>query len=621
MLLRETESLFLSNRDTEIKENANMTRTVSHFWLYALSKTYKNPRDLIEYFPGTIVREYTEGNIYIHKLPLSLVMPYCCGWSIKKVLQNGLKTPNISSNPAKHYDTAISHIVNFFFMTANEWTGAQAMTAVDLYLAPYIYYDKLTNKEIRQGIQRLVYELNYTTRIGSQAPYTNITICLDLIENYLLETAIHNGKITGYLDEYLDYAEEFVKELFKLFREGDAQNRPFTFPIITIPITDRFDWNETKYPEIINTIFQTVALRGSAYFLNGYATDVKGLYAMCCRLTIDINKINNHFYIINRKEINEIVEEIYEYLRKQRNGRGIWAIPDATGSIGVVTINLPRLASQSQDEDELIDKIREKTKYCREVLSIWREKYTKLIRNGYLPLTYIYNPTLANHYSTIGIIGLPEMAMIMTQKTIESWEMKNDAKEMIALEKKIVREIVKITEEYENNDGILYNVEEIPGESASYKLAQKDYRDIQKIRAFFDKNGLEIIYSNSIVPYYANISLYRRIELESEVQPEFTGGVMLHLFLGEAPDPKSLKKLIESIVKNTKIIYFSVTPTITYCIKCNKTITGAYTMCPECKNEKVEIWSRIVGYYRPLKYWSSPRQKEYMMRIKYTLKD
>jgi len=609
-MLRELENAFL-NGDNESRENANTTVGASLFWMYSLNKVFNKEEILAEFFPYDVVRERSEGYIYIHKLPLSLVMPYCCGWSIKKLLMRGLVTPSVSSKPAKHLDTAVSHIVNFFFMTANEWTGAQAMSAIDLFLAPFIKVDKLTRKQVRQSLQKLVYELNFSTRIGFQPPYTNITVCLDQLRNFLEEEAVVGGKEVGRIDEYMDEAQIIVEELLKLYYEGDSYGKPFTFPILTLPITPRFRWNS----EISDMIFRVLAYRGSIYILNGYSVDVEGLYAMCCRLTIDFRKLNNNAFGI--KVMKEEDEEIYEYLRKHKAGRGIWAIPDATGSIGVVTINLPKLASESKDIDELIDRIREKAEHCRKVLTIWREKYEKLLGSGFFPLTKIYNPTFSSHFSTIGVIGLPEMAMILTNSTKEDWKTKDTAKGLIRIEKAVIEELTGITEEYEKQDGVLYNVEEIPGESASYRLAEKDYAKSEKIRRLFSQLGISPIYSNSVVPYYVDIPLVMRIEYESEVQPLFTGGVMLHIFIGQAVDHRSLRRFIERIVKNTKLVYFSITPSLTYCYACRSTVVGAMRVCPVCGSEKTEIWSRIVGYYRPISSWSKQRRKEYFTRVMY----
>jgi len=620
-IIKDLESAYLTTTDWEVKENANVNRSYGAFIGYLFDKILKNPLILSTYLPSEAVSEHFEGSIHIHKLPHSLFIPYCAGWSLSKILKKGLDTPTVISNPAKHLDTAVSHLVNFFFLAAQEWTGAQAVTAFDLYMAPFVSHDKVDGKAIKQALQRMVFELNYPSRIGYQSPFTNITIVLDTVPEFLEGDAYVGGKRVGSLGDYLNEAIMLSRELFNLYLEGDARGQPFTFPIITMMLTKNFDWNGSRWDGLTDLFFEVLSRRGSFYLLNGYSTDVSGLYAMCCRLTIDAKKASmfNGFKLIKETE-----EEVYDALKKSRRGWGIWALPDATGSIGVVTINLPRLAIESEgDLDNFYDLLYEKLEIARNVLLYWREKYQKSIENGLLPLTKIYIGSLVGHFNTFGVIGLPEASMNILGEP-DPWSSKRRAREAISVTKNIVRTIRKIAEEYEEEDGYLYNVEEVPGESAGFRLALSDYNRFSDLV----KAGKAIIpifmgkpfYSNSIVPYYADIPLTRRVELEAEVQREFTGGVMLHLFMHEAIDPKALKKLVYNIVTRTKIVYFSITPSISVCKECGWRGVGIHYKCPKCNSRRMDIWSRIVGYYRPIRTWNDGKRVEFNFRIHYGAK-
>ena len=611
------EKKYLSSVDWESRENANTNKSFGAFVGYIISKLLKNPAILSRYFPPDIVEMHTMGDIHIHKLPLSLYIPYCSGWSILKLFKIGLKTPTVISNPAKHFDTAISHIVNLFFLIANEWSGAQATSGFDIFVAPFVKYDGISKKEIRQALQRLVFELNYPSRIGFQSPFTNITIVLDLIKDYLESEAIVGGKNVGRVGDYLDEALIINEELLRLYLEGDALGRPFTFPIITLMLTPDFDWNGSRWGEITDLIFEVLARRGSLYILNGYATDVSGLFAMCCRLTIQANKVMrmNSFRIMRDAE-----EEHFEEMRKTKGPRGVWATPDATGSVGVVTINIPRLAIMSEgDESEFFDMLLDKLYVARRIILWWRQRYMKSLMNGLMPLTRAYLQSFAGHFGTFGLIGLPEAAVNMIGDP-NIWY-SSRVMEAIVFMKRVVEYVRKYAEECEERDGYLYNVEEIPGESAAYRLAMRDYvefRDrVERREVFIPILNGEPIYSNSIVPYYVSMPLIKRVELEGIVQQEFTGGVMAHLFFGEAMDPRSLKKLIRSFVENTKIVYFSITPAISVCNSCGWRGIGVVWSCPNC-GSKVEVWSRIVGYYRPVQSWHPGRRAEFKARFHYT---
>jgi len=617
--LKELEESYTGLEDWESRENANVNKSYGGFIGFLIDKLLKTPEVIATYLPDTAVWEHFEGSIHIHKLPHSLYIPYCAGWSLPKILQLGLDTPTVNSKPAKHLDTAVSHLVNYFFLAAQEWTGAQAVTAFDLYMAPFVRADNLSLKEVRQALQRMVFELNYPSRIGYQSPFTNITIVLDTAPEFLEGDAIVGGKRVGKLEDFLEEALTINKELFKLYLGGDARGQPFTFPIVTLMLTKNFDWNGNRWGDLTDLFFQTLSRRGSFYLLNGYAIDVSALYAMCCRLTIDTSKVNKRNSMF--KVVKEDKEEIFEALKKRDKRWGIWALPDATGSIGVVTINLPRLAIEADgDINEFYDSLYRKLDIARMVLLTWRARYESTLKNGFMPLTRIYLGHLNGHFNTLGVLGLPEAAANLMGEQ-NPWSENRKAKEAIKLMKNIIKNIRDIAEEFEEEDGYLYNVEEVPGESASFRLALLDYNRFHELikekKAYIPIYLGKPFYSNSVVPYYVDVPISKRVEWEAEVQQEFTGGVMLHLFMYEAMDPKALKKLVYNIVTRTKIVYFSITPAISTCNDCKWSGVGIHFKCPKCGSTRVDIWSRIVGYYRPLRSWNDGKRSEFYFRVHY----
>jgi len=606
--IKSIEDEYLNRRDWEVLENANMNVSFSGFLDFILDKTLKREEVLKEFLPLDAVKAHFEGWIHVHKLPYSLWIPYCIGWNVHKILRTGLDTPSIKCGPPKHLSSALSQVVDFLYISQQEWTGAQAFTALDLYMAPFLAFDKLGEEDVKQSLQSMLYQLNVPARLGLQSPFTNITLMLDLNPDILHEKAFVGGRVVGELGDYLSQALDFVKILLKLYMEGDFLGQPFTFPIPTLILNKNFDWNGRRWGELTDLIFEAVAKKGVMYFLNGYVSGVDSLYAMCCRLTIDLSKI-------------EFRLSGGSFKSSLKNVRGVWAIPDGTGSIGIITLNLPRLAAFSKGDmnkfEELLVKYLE---IARKTLKILRNRYIKHLSNGLMPITLKYLGTLQYHFNTIGLLGLPEAAAnLMRNPKLWFEGTWRELKEAVKIEKEIVSTVRKITEAFEEEDDMLYNVEEPPGESTSYRFALSDSRLLREREDILipSEEGTPF-YSNSIVPYYAPIPIFKRILLESEVQQEFTGGVMMHLFLAQQPDIKALKNLVRRIVENTKIVYFSITPTITVCRKCRYVVTGYYDKCPKCGSEDLEHWSRIVGYYRPVSNWNIGKKAEFKSRIQYS---
>ncbi len=614
----ELERAYLKRADWEVRENANTNMSYSNFLGFMMDKFLKNPQVLSHYLPREAVRMHFRGDIHIHKLPHSLWIPYCAGWSYGKILRVGLRTPTIQSRPARHLDTAVSHLINYFFLAAQEWTGAQAVSAFDLYVAPFVRSDGLSYGQVKQVVQRMLFELNYPIRALQGALFTNVTLVLDLSKRYLEGEAVVGGRAVGELGDYVGEAELVARALLELYLEGDAWGQPFTFPIATLLVTRDFDWSGRRWGDLTDLIFETLASRGTAYLLNGYAANVESLYSMCCRLTIDVSKvINNNF-----KLALSDADELEEFLRKNRGAFGIWALPDATGSIGVVTVNMPRLAALSGgDWGRLEELLRERLEVARSVLGCFRRRYEVSMRAGLMPVTKVYLGHLTNHFSTIGLVGLPEAAAnFMLEPDVWSEGSVRDLREAVSLERRMVALVRELAAEFEEEDGCLYNVEEVPAESAAYRLARLDCElfgeEVERGEVLVPSDGAPF-YSNSIVPYYADVPLPLRAELEGEVQQEFTGGVMMHVFLYERPDPEALKRLVYRIATQTRVVYFSITPAMTACRSCHRTTVGIYAKCPVCGSERVEVWSRIVGYYRPLSNWNVGKRAEFRTRVHY----
>lgn len=598
--------------DFKVLENANKyPGPTGYFSMVAELTLEEQMKDIL---PRRLYELHESGLIFIHKLPFSLYIPYCTGHSIKMVLKRGLKTPTIISRPARHFDTMVDHVANFLFTMQHYFTGAQALSSIEWYSAPFIKFDNLSYKTVKQNVQRLVYNLNYPTRIALQTPFTNFTFTMDASRKLIEEKCIHGGVEVGTLSDYEEQAKSFLLSFIEILNEGDATGQIFAFPIPTLMTTSKWLWED---PEIYEATFKTAARRGSFYWLNTRVVDPDSTMAMCCRLSI------NRMDVVRARttgfRLTKDIEDVHEEYMKGCVG-GIWSVPDFTGSINVIDVNLPRLALESKGEEsrfwELYDAILEVIKLG---LMWFRERYIKLIST--YPEVYRmvqeYLPGFPSfHFNTVGLIGLPEAAAILMNNP-KLWLDGNRSDWLRATEiiRKMVEFSVKKTREWSKEYRVPWNVEEVPGESAAAKLASKDLRVHPELVEYLpDPNNP--IYSTSIAPYYTPMELYDRVEIEQRVQKFFTGGVMMHIFLDEEPEPEALAKLTERLMQ-TDLVYWSYTPAITYCNRCSKTYTGLHISCPRCGSNDVEIWSRIVGYYRPLKNWNPYRKKEFWSRKHY----
>ncbi len=596
----------------DVLENANRYPGPTGFFAYVMEEALKESISLV---PEEGRKAHFSGDIYIHKLPYSLYIPYCTGHSTARLLEKGLKTPTIVSRPARHFDTYVDHIANYLITMQHYFSGAQALSSVEWYAGPFIRRDNLSRKKIKQNIQRLIYNLNYPTRIGLQTPFTNFTVTLDAPRKMLEgDYAVYDGKKLEPLGEYEKEAKEFFIALTEVLHEGDAIGQPFTFPIPTIMGTAKMLWDD---PEIFEAAFRTAAKRGSFYWLNTNVVDPDASFSMCCRLVIDKNEMSHAFNFNFNAE--NFKEEWIEEIERQRFG-GLWAMPDVTGSVNVTTINLPRIALKARDDSKFWEEYEKILEIVKSTTDWFRERYVRLItsyRQMYSMVTLYLKEFPSSHFNTIGIIGLPEAAAIYLNEP-ELWEegSRRDWMKAAELMKEMVQFATTKAREWMKETGTPWNVEEVPGESAAAKLAVKDAHEYPEVIEYLS-DPENPIYSTSIAPYYGSLELADRIRVEEKVQQSFTGGVMMHIFLGEEPDPEALAKLTKRLLK-TKLVYWSYTPAITVCNECNYSTTGLHTHCPRCGSENVEVWSRIIGYYRPLKNWNPFRKKEFWTRRHYS---
>ncbi|MEM3993382.1 MAG: anaerobic ribonucleoside triphosphate reductase [Desulfurococcaceae archaeon] len=604
----------------DVNENANRYQGPSSFFAWLLDKYME--QDSLNLLPGSVLKAHLDGVIYVHKLPHSVYIPYCTGHSISRLLKKGLRTITIVSRPARHFDTFVDHVANFLITMQHYFTGAQALSSVEWYAGPFIRNDKPTYKQIKQQIQRLLYNLNYPTRIGMQTCFTNFTVTMNAPRKMLEgDRAVYGGVEVEPLGAYEEEAKTFFKALTELYYEGDSVGQPFTFPIPTLMVTAKWIWED---PEIHEAVFKTAAKRGSFYWLNTRMVDPDATYAMCCRLSVRMDELgyaysNSKFTLSLKRDLEAVREEYWKTMERQRFG-GLWAMPDITGSVNVVDVNLPRLALEARKEEsrfwELYD---DALKIVKEAMDWFRNRYISIMRNypNFYAMIVEYMPEFpAFHFNTIGLIGLPEAsAILMGEPKLWLDGARKDWLRAAELMRRIVEHATETARKWMLEEGVPWNVEEVPGESASPKLALLDLKRYPELAEYLPDPG-NPVYATSIAPYYAPMELPDRVEVEQRVQKYFTGGVMMHIFLGEEAEPEALASLTKKLM-DTELVYWSYTPAITHCNNCEKTYTGIYQACPSCGSNNVDIWSRIIGYYRPLRNWNPQRRREFWTRRHY----
>lgn len=585
---------YLSRMDWRVNENSNMDYSLQGLNNYIsseVSKTYW----LNKIYSPEIGRLHKSGDIHIHDL--NLVSVYCVGWDLQDLLRTGFTgvANKVASSPARHFRTALGQVVNFFYTLQGEAAGAQAFSNFDTLLAPFIAYDKLTYKEVKQALQEFVFNVNVPTRVGFQTPFTNITLDLECPSYMEGQPVVIGGEIAD--SNYGDHQKEmntFNKALLEVLCEGDANGRVFTFPIPTYNITADFNWDNP----VIENLWEASAKYGIPYFSNFVNSDMnpEDARSMCCRLRIDNRQL--------------------EY-----RGGGLFGSNPMTGSVGVVTVNLPRLALKSKDEKDFRVGLYRLMEVARDSLEVKRKTLEHLTDMNLYPYTKFYLRDIKqrfdqywkNHFSTIGLIGMNEAAENLLGADIGS----DDGREFAERTLDFMRDTLL---EFQKQTGNNYNLEATPAEGTTYRLAQIDKKDYPKEAHFANGVGDAVehpFYTNSThLPVNYTDDLFELLELQDELQTKYTGGTVIHFFLGERmADAKTLKGLVKKICANYHLPYFTFSPSFSIC-KNHGYLSGEQDKCPECQ-ESCEIYSRVVGFLRPVEQWNKGKKAEFAMRKQY----
>lgn len=577
---------YLQINDWRVKENSTVTYSVGGLILSnsgAITANYW----LSEVYDEEIGNAHRNADIHIHDL--SMLTGYCAGWSLKQLIQEGLGgvPGKITSSPASHLSTLCNQMVNFLGIMQNEWAGAQAFSSFDTYLAPFVKVDNLSYKEVKQCIQSFIYGVNTPSRWGTQSPFTNITLDWTVPNDLAELNAIVGGKEMDF--KYKDCKKEMdmVNRAFiEIMIEGDANGRGFQYPIPTYSITRDFDWSETENNKLL---FEMTAKYGTPYFSNYINSDMEpsDVRSMCCRLRLDLRE-----------------------LRKKSGG--FFGSGESTGSVGVVTINMPRIAYLAEDKEDFFKRLDKLMDISARSLKVKRTVITKLLENGLYPYTKRYLGTFNNHFSTIGLVGMNEVGL--NAKWLRKDMTHKETQEFTA---EVLNHMRERLSDYQEEYGDLYNLEATPAESTSFRLAKHDkkyYPDI--ITA--NENGTPYYTNSSHLPVGYTEDIFSALDIQDNLQTLYTSGTVFHAFLGEKlPDWKAAANLVRKIAENYRLPYYTMSPTYSVC-KNHGYIAGEQFVCHDC-GEKTEVYSRITGYYRPVQNWNDGKAQEYKDRKVYNI--
>ncbi len=578
---------YLERSDWQVQENSNMSfslQGLNNYIASEISKTYW----LNKIYPREIREAHQSGDFHIHDL--NLLSVYCVGWDLYDLLRRGFGgvSGKVASKPPKHFRSALGQIVNFFYTLQGEAAGAQAFSNVDTLLAPFIWYDHLSYDEVKQALQEFVFNVNVPTRVGFQTPFTNITLDLTIPAYYKNMRAIIGG--TEMSETYGEFTKEmdlFNRAFLDVMCEGDASGRVFTFPIPTYNITKDFDWEHER----IAQLWEAAAKYGIPYFSNFVNSDMSpdDARSMCCRLRIDNREL-------------------------ERRGGGLFGANPLTGSIGVVTINLPRLGATSENTETFFVKLGALMDRAKESLEIKRKVLESMTDKGLYPYTKHYLESIKlsygsywrNHFSTIGLVGMNEAVAMLLNTSIGD----ADGKAFAASVLDFMRERIA---DYQEETGNNYNLEATPAEGTAYRLALIDQRQFPEM-VFANGIGTNVphpYYTNSThLPVNYSDDIFEILDLQDDLQRKYTGGTVIHLFLGERiDDPQNVKRLVQKICMNYHLPYFTVTPTFSVC-NTHGYLQGEVSVCPTCA-QPCEIYTRVVGYLRPVDQWNKGKQAEY----------
>ena len=577
---------YVKATDWRVKENSTVTYSVGGLILSnsgAITANYW----LSEIYDDEIANAHRNADIHIHDL--SMLTGYCAGWSLKQLIQEGLGgiPGKITSAPASHLATLCNQMVNFLGIMQNEWAGAQAFSSFDTYLAPFVKKDNLTYEQVKKCIESFVYGVNTPSRWGTQAPFSNITLDWVVPKDLAELPAIVGGKDQDF--KYKDCQKEMDmvnKAFIEVMIEGDANGRGFQYPIPTYSITRDFDWSDTENNRLL---FEMTSKYGTPYFSNYINSDMEpsDIRSMCCRLRLDLRE-----------------------LRKKSGG--YFGSGESTGSVGVVTINMPRIAYLSKDENDFFKRLDRLMDISARSLKTKRTVITKLLDEGLYPYTKRYLGTFANHFSTIGLVGMNEAALnanwIGKDMTYES------AQEFT---KKVLNHMRERLSDYQEEYGDLYNLEATPAESTSYRFAKHDKEQFPDIITA-NENGTPYYTNSSHLPVGYTSDIFDALDIQDELQTLYTSGTVFHAFLGEKlPDWKAAAALVKKIADNYKLPYYTLSPTYSIC-KDHGYLSGEQYTCPICGG-KTEVYSRITGYYRPVQNWNDGKSQEFKDRKVYDI--
>ena len=582
---KKTVDNYLKINDWRVKENSTVTYSVGGLILSnsgAITANYW----LSEVYDEEIANAHRNGDLHLHDL--SMLTGYCAGWSLKQLIQQGLGIPGkINSTPASHLSTLCNQMVNFLGIMQNEWAGAQAFSSFDTYLAPFVRVDKLSQKEVKQCIQSFIFGVNTPSRWGTQAPFSNITLDWTVPADLRDLPAIVGGKERDFTYGDCQKEMDMVNKAFiEIMTEGDANGRGFQYPIPTYSITKDFDWSETENNRLL---FEMTAKYGTPYFSNYINSDMEpsDVRSMCCRLRLDLRE-----------------------LRKKSGG--FFGSGESTGSVGVVTINMPRIAYLSKTEDEFYQRLDRMMDIAARSLKTKRTVITKLLDAGLYPYTKYYLGTFENHFSTIGLVG-------MNEACLNARWLHKDLTDPEALEftKAVLNHMRERLSDYQEKYGDLYNLEATPAESTSYRLAKHDRNRYPEIITA-NMNGTPYYTNSSHLPVGYTEDIFSALDIQDDLQTLYTSGTVFHAFLGEKlPDWRAAADLVRKIAENYKLPYYTMSPTYSVCHD-HGYITGEHFTCPKCGKD-TEVWSRITGYYRPVQNWNDGKVQEFKDRKEYNI--
>ena len=578
---------YLNVNDWRVKENSTVTYSVGGLILSnsgAITANYW----LSEVYDDEIAQAHKNAEIHIHDL--SMLTGYCAGWSLKQLIKEGLGgiPGKITSSPARHLSTLCNQMVNFLGIMQNEWAGAQAFSSFDTYLAPFVKIDNLSYHEVKQCIQSFIYGVNTPSRWGTQSPFTNITLDWTVPNDLAELPALVGGKEVNF--KYKDCKKEMDmvnKAFIEVMIEGDANGRGFQYPIPTYSITKNFDWSETENNKLL---FEMASKYGTPYFSNYVNSDMEpsDVRSMCCRLRLDLRE-----------------------LRKKSGG--FFGSGESTGSVGVVTINMPRLAYLASTEEEFYQRLDRLMDISARSLKIKRNTIERFMENGLYPYTKRYLGTFNNHFSTIGLVGMNEACLNA------KW-LKKDLRdeEAVKFSVEVLNHMRERLKDYQEKYGDLYNLEATPAESTTYRFAKHDKEKFPNIITA-NMQGTPYYTNSSHLPVGTTDDIFNALDVQDELQTLYTSGTVFHTFLGEKlPDWKAAANLVRTIANNYKLPYYTLSPTYSVC-KNHGYIAGEVYTCPHC-GEPTEVNSRITGYYRPVQNWNDGKAQEFKDRKEYSAK-